>query len=183
MYRENDPSKRHKVFVSYYHDDDQHYRDQFEDWFKNIFIFKSVQPGDIETDLSTEYVKRLIQEDYVSDSSVLIVLVGPGTRLRKHVDWEISAALNSKVHGYSGLMGILLPTFPLTPEGKYYPKNLPARLADNVATKYASVYRWDWVCAQDKRIVDAVGTAFSKRIHHTALINNSRVQMKANLSQ
>jgi hypothetical protein len=35
---------------------------------------KSVQPGDIDTDNSDQYIKRLIQEDYIGDASVVMVL-------------------------------------------------------------------------------------------------------------
>ncbi len=59
---------RHKVFISYYHKDDQHYRNRFEQLFGHIFINKSVELGDIDADLSTEYIKRLIQENYITDS-------------------------------------------------------------------------------------------------------------------
>ena len=70
---------RHKVFLSYYHQDDEYYRQHFETMFGKLFINKSVKPGDINTDVSADYIKRLIQEGYISDSSVLIVLVGKNT--------------------------------------------------------------------------------------------------------
>lgn len=104
---------KHKVFISYYHHDDQYFKHVFEGSFGHMFTNKSVEPGDIATDNSDEYIKRLIQEDYISDSSVVLVLVGRNTKSRKHVDWEISAGLNKKVNGYSGLVGILLPTFQM----------------------------------------------------------------------
>lgn len=96
---------RHKVFVSYYHHDDQAYRNAFERAFSSVYIVKTVQEGDIATDNSDEYIKRLIQEDFISDASVVVVLVGPKTKCRKHVDWEVSAGLDKKVRGYSGVMG------------------------------------------------------------------------------
>lgn len=174
---------KHKVFISYYHHDDQQYRDYFEWKFGHLFISKSVQLGDIATDLSTEYIKRLIQEDYLSDSSVVIVLVGPNTKCRKHVDWEISAGLNSKVHGCSGLLGILLPTFPLTAEGTYYYYQIPGRLADNVASTFASVWTWDWLCASGQRITDAIEQAYQDRVAKQQLIDNSRMQLQRNLCE
>ena len=88
---------RHKVFISYYHKDDQPYKDAFEKAFSHFFINKSVQDGDINTDVSTEYIKQLIQKDFITDASVLVVLFGPNTWGRKHVDWEISAVLNKKL--------------------------------------------------------------------------------------
>jgi hypothetical protein len=114
------PKPKRKVFVSYYHADDQAYRDAFEKAFGHIFISKSVQPENIKTDLSTDYIKSLIHDGYISDCTVLIVLIGPNTYGRKHVDWEVSGALNYKVgDGYAGLFGILLPTFQLQPENRY----------------------------------------------------------------
>ena len=170
--------EKHKVFVSYYHNDDQRYRDAFEKHFGSLFISKSVQPGDIDTDVGDEYIKHLIQDDYLDDASVIIVLVGPKTLGRKHVDWEISAGLNKKVSGYSGLMAILLPEYRLSVDGKYQYDEIPARLADNVKTDYAKVYTWAWLCADAQRVKNAIQTAFDDRIKKADKIDNSRKQMQ-----
>ena len=171
---------RHKVFISYYHKEDEYYRNLFEELFGHLFINKSVKPGEIDTDLSDEYIKRLIQQGYITDASVVLVLVGPKTYCRKHVDWEISAGLMKKVGGHSGLLGILLPEFPLTSEGKYYYKDLPPRLADNVKTGYVKIYIWNWVCANEYRIKGAIEEAFKARVEKAHLIDNSRPQFKHN---
>ena len=97
---------KHKLFISYYHSDDEYYRDKFEELFGDLFINKSVQIGDIDDDLSDEYIKRLIRENYISDTSVVVVLVGKNTYCRKHVDWEISAGLLNN----AGLIGLALPS-------------------------------------------------------------------------
>ena len=81
----NDRPKR-KVFVSYYHKDDQKYKNYIDNNFKDIMINKSVMDNDIDSDNSDEYIKRLIRENYISDSSVVVVLVGRNTKTRKHVD-------------------------------------------------------------------------------------------------
>ena len=88
---------RHKVFISYYHKDDEKYmyREKFEESFGHIFINKSVEEGDIAPDNSDGYIKRLIQQNYITDTSVLVVLIGPKTYCRKHVDWEIASSINS----------------------------------------------------------------------------------------
>lgn len=174
--------QRHKVFLSYYHRDDQYYKNLFENKYKHLFINKSVGLGDISTDVSTEYIKRLIQQDYISDSSVLVVLIGPNTWGRKHVDWEIYAAVNKKVGGYSGLLGILLPEFQLLPNGNYYFKDIPPRLADNVQSGYATVYTWNQLCFNDNNILEAIHTAFQNRVQLTDRIVNSRVQFSNNRS-
>jgi len=164
---------RHKVFISYYHHDDEYYKHLFEGASSHIFISKSVQPGDIAAENSDEYIKRLIQEDYISDASVVVVLVGLNTKSRKHVDWEISAGLNKKVGGYSGLLGILLPTFRLQPNGEYLYADIPPRLADNIKSGYADIYGWDHACSHMKEIVAG---AFNKRISAATKIDNSRIQ-------
>lgn len=173
------PPQRHKVFVSYYHADDQYYRDELERAFSHLIISKSVQPGDISTDVSAEYIKRLIQQEFVSDASVVIVLVGPKTRCRKHVDWEISAGLNKKVGGYSGLLGVLLPTFPLQ-SNTYDPSHLPARLKDNVDSGYAGLYKWDDATSCFTRFREILETAFQDRLAKADKIVNSREQMVRN---
>ncbi len=67
---------KHKIFISYYHKDDSYYRERFESLFGHLFYKYFSKPGDIDTDDSDEYIKRLIQEDYISDISVIVVLVG-----------------------------------------------------------------------------------------------------------
>jgi Thoeris protein ThsB, TIR-like domain len=175
-WHQNSASTKHKVFISFYHRGDQYYRNEFERLFSHLFISKSVEPGDMDSDLSDEYIKRLIQEGYLTDSSVVLVLVGPKTYCRKHVDWEISAGLNKKVGGYSGLVGILLPEFPLSADNKYIYSDIPPRLADNVKSGYAEIYTWDYACGSDAMIKSVIQTAFDNRISKADKIDNSRVQ-------
>ncbi len=172
--------EKHKVFISYYHKDDQYYRDKFEELFGHLFINKSVKDGDIDSDLSADYIKRLIQLGYITDASVVLVLVGPKTYCRKHVDWEISAGLNKKVGGYSGLLGILVPDFKLSAKGEYQYSDIPARLADNIKTKYAEMYTWSYACSSELQIKNVIETAFQNRISKANQIDNSREQMKRN---
>jgi hypothetical protein len=174
---ESKKDTQHKVFVSYYHKDDEYYRNRFEELFGHLFINKSVEPGDIDTDLSTEYIKRLIQQNYITDTSVLVVLVGPKTYCRKHVDWEISAALNKKVSGYSGLLGLCLPTHPDYDKDKYKADIVPPRLVDNLKSGYAKFYDWT---EDESEIKKWVEEAFSNRIEKAHLIDNSRLQFKYN---
>ena len=155
--------ERHKNFISYYHKEDEVYRTYFETAFKDAFINKSVQPGEIDPDNSSEYVKRLILEDYITDASVVTVLVGANTLKRKHVDWEIAAGLNKKVGGYSGLIGILLPSFPLLPNGDFRYADLPPRLAANAKTGYASIYTWSQATQNAQTINSIIEAAFQAR--------------------
>ena len=84
---------KRKTFLSYYHKDEQ-YKKYYENLFDDLIVNKSVKKGDINSDNSDEYIKQLIQKDYLYDTTVLVVLLGDKTKHRKHVDWEISGALN-----------------------------------------------------------------------------------------
>jgi hypothetical protein len=134
---------KRKTFISYYHKDDQDSRTTFENIFGDLIVSKSVEDGDIDSDNSDEYIKQLIQKDYLADTTVLVVLVGPKTKCRKHVDWEIAGAISTRVGGNSGLIGILLPSHPdYGEEKKYNADNLPKRLAANLESGYAKLYDW-----------------------------------------
>lgn len=170
---------KHKVFISFYHADDQRYKDYIDRYLSMNIINKSVVDGEYDPDDSDKYVKRLIREEKVSDSSVVVVLVGPNTKNRKHVDWEIYAGLRDSINGASGLVGILLPEFPLRDEKYYNEIDLPKRLNDNVKSGYAKLYKWDYAIKNFDVIVDE---AFNNRIALCHKKNNAREQMKKNLS-
>ncbi len=162
---------KHKVFISYYHHDDEKYKIQFEKLFGDLFINKSVEPGDINSDNKDEYIKRLIRENYISDSSVIIVLIGPKTLCRKHVDWEIYAGLYKN----AGLVGLILPEHINYGEKNYQIGTMPKRFEDNLKSKYAKV--WDWT-ENRNQIKNIIEKTFVNR--NPKLKNNSRKQMQRN---
>lgn len=166
---------KRKTFVSYYHKDDQDYRNKFENLFDDLVVSKSVEDGDIDSDNSDEYIKQLIQKDYLKDTTVFVVLIGPKTKCRKHVDWEISGALSSKIGGNSGLIGILLPSHPdYGADKKLNYENLPKRLAANIKNGYGIVYDWtnDRVTMQKR-----IETAFTGKSDSEKIVNRSVPQM------
>ncbi len=167
---------KRKTFVSYYHFDDQEYREKFENLFRDLIVSKSVQKDDINSDNSDEYIKQLIQKDYLQDTTVLVVLVGPNTKHRKHVDWEISGAISSRVGGHSGLVGILLPNHPDFGKGNgFNPQNLPERLAANVESGYAKVYDW----TEDRCFLQLIiNEAFNSKGDTDKIKNKSIPQMQ-----
>lgn len=155
---------RHKVFVSYHHANDQHYRDQFERLFADhhgIIVSKSVQIGDIPDGLKTETVRQKIRDEYLRDSTVTIVLIGSETWKRKHVDWEIGSSIrHTEYNSRSGLLGIILPSYHGYAANEYNPCTIPPRLHDNVACGYAKIYKW----SMDPALVQSmIHEAFEKR--------------------
>jgi hypothetical protein len=167
---------KRKTFISYYHKDDEQKRIEFENLTDDIIVNKSVANNDIDSDNSDDYIKQLIQKEYLKDTSVLVVLVGDKTKCRKNVDWEISGALNYKVgNTYAGLVGLILPGHPDYGTGKTTYDLMPARLADNFKTGYAVVA--DWI--EDRKIIQSyIGLAFDSRSGKSDKRDNSRVQMQ-----
>lgn len=176
---------KHKVFISYRHrnerhypyDEDARYKQKLEQILSSFCINKSVENNEYDTDLSDEYIKRLIREEKVSDSSVVIVLCGPETWSRKHIDWEIYAGLRASVNGRSGLIGILLPNYPGYASNRYSYDNIPPRLADNIKSGYANMYSWDYFISHAEVLINK---AFNDRVDRWLTSDNSREQMKNN---
>ncbi len=165
LYGLGQPSQpRHKVFISYHHANDQSYRNRFENLFANIhdvIVSKSVQIGDINPFIDTDTLRQKIRDEYLSDSTVTVVLVGKDTWQRKHVDWEISASIRqTKNSPRSGLLGILLPTYPRPSPTEYYIYTIPPRLYDNFTCSFAKLYGW----SEDPRLIQTwIHEAFEKR--------------------
>jgi hypothetical protein len=175
---ESPATTKHRVFVSFFHNDEA-YRRRWDELFSSILTSVSVEPGEIDGSSSAEYIKRLIQEDYITQASVVVVLVGLKTHCRKHVDWEISAGLNKKVGGYSGLIGIWLPNHPNFGSGKSWTADpTPARLADNLWSGYAKGFDWT---EDANKVKGWVERAFKARVEHADKINNGRAQLTKNL--
>lgn len=172
---------KRKTFISYYHDEDQDYKERFKNLFADLITHKSVEDGDIDSDNSDGYIKQLIQKGYLADTTVLVVLIGLNTKHRKHIDWEISGALNYKVGDkYSGLLGLILPNHPDFGTDKASYNLMPARLADNFRSEYAVIGDWT-----DNRVKmqEYIELAFERRNTHSDNIDNTSKQMTKNTNE
>ena len=136
---------RHKVFVSYHHED-QWYKDVFVSMMEYQFVDKSVEDGDINDDhLATETIRQKIRDEFIRDATVTVVLIGPCTWQRKHVDWEIGSSLrDTRLNPRCGLLGLLLPDHTNYGRKQYAPSLMPPRLADNCVgdDPFACIYDW-----------------------------------------
>ena len=127
------------------------------------------------------YVILLIQKDYLADTTVLVVLIGPNTKHRKHIDWEISGALNPKIGDKcAGILGLKLPTHPDFGTGKHSPSKLPGRLADNISSGYAIIRDWTEDRVEMQKYIEL---AFEKRNTNYDDRVNSRTQMTENTNE
>ncbi|MEH2328007.1 TIR domain-containing protein [Nostoc sp.] len=168
---------KHSVFLSYYHNRDECWRQYFEQLFGNLFINKSVKIGDISKKLNAQSVREYIYNNYIFGVSILVVLVGEKTYCRKHIDWEISGALMQNTGNASGLVGLCLPTHPNYKQGHYNFDIIPPRLVDNIKSGYAQIYDWT---EDENTVAKWIEEAAKLRINQRHFINNSRPLIKRN---
>jgi len=104
----------HKCFISFKTEDFQ-YKEYIQENFVVELINKSLEEP-IDSD-DEDYIMRKIREDYLSDSTVTILLIG--TRSNENLGWdeqrfikrELQASLyNSANYKKSGILGIVLPS-------------------------------------------------------------------------
>lgn len=173
----------HKVFISYHHANEDGVK---EDLLRineehNIFIDCSVSTGDIDEDLEPQAIRQAIRRNYLSGSTVILLIVGRETKYRKHVDWELySSMYNGTNFGRSGVVVLHAPyceskhfTAPsdqikrsiyphisnwksIDSRGEYekrYP-DLPPRIIDNLLKKGSkiSVSNWSSVVEDPERL-------------------------------
>ena len=158
---------RHKVFISF-HERDRNYKDRFVEMMRDHVVDKSVDTGNIaDAGLSVDEIRRQIRNDYISDATVTVVLIGPCTWQRKHVDFEISASLiDRQSNPRCGLLGIRLPIHPDFKRAEPNLQLLPPRLADNCLGRdpFARLYRWSGSDNEVDRVRTWIDHAFERRV-------------------
>lgn len=106
--------KKHKVFISYYHQDDQKYKNELLRLNKQYDIFDNYSVPENEVDdrgKTRESIRRIIRDKYIKDATVLILLCGKNTSRRKFIDWELHAAMyDTEKNHRMGILVINLPT-------------------------------------------------------------------------
>ena len=165
---------KHMVFISF-HEQDLKYKEMFVRMMGKRIVDRSVDTGSIDdTGLKTQTVRQKIRDEYIRDATVTIVLIGPRTWQRKHVDWEIGSSIRrTKRNPRCGLLGIVLPSHSNHGKKELDPHFIPPRLADNWAgdDSYALIYDWPrpWAPAM---VAEWIHRAYVRR--GGASPNNSR---------
>ena len=173
---------RHKVFISYYHEDQEEVEKfvQTFDKERKVFLSRAVgtsmDPTIIDSE-DTDYVMRRIRELYLLDTTITCVMIGKCTWARRYVDWELQSSLRSgETVTPNGLLGIVLPS-----AGK---RNLrfPPRFAVNIIRDedkndlgYA---RAKWYPTRKDTLSNWLEDAFQARTKRVKLIKNSRERFK-----
>lgn len=112
---------RHKVFISYYNEDDKEYKNHLikmnelnKNTWKEQSIFEECSFHEDEIDdtgLTDNQIRRIIRDKYIKDATVFILLCGQNTKYIDYLDWEIFIAMcDSKNNRQLGLLVINLPT-------------------------------------------------------------------------
>lgn len=157
---------KRKVFISYYHKDEQKVVDDFVQEFSEeyeVFTDESLDRAADSED--AEYLNQVCR-DAIDGTSVSIVMIGKQTGCRKFVDWEIKHTLFSE-HGLVGISRRGLADSDAC---------LPKRLVDNRKSGYAEWYRYPTSPSSLKTMLDEAYGADS------AKIDDSREKMKKNTS-
>ena len=172
---------RHKVFISYHHEDQKEVEEfikTFDDE-KDVFIARALgvdMEQDIINSTDTDYVMRRIRELYLKDSTVTIVLLGKCTWARRYVDWEIQSSLRSgETVTPNGLLGIKLTSY----SSNGYPDRLNKNLKENNQQEdcYARVI--DYPKRKDT-LKNYIDDAFNARSSRKSLIVNPRDKFSYN---
>ncbi len=129
--------KRPRIFVSYQHDLDQPYYEQFSQMFHDAYecVFNKSLDDPVDS-TNTDYIMQRIRDENISGTSCTFVLVGTTSHERKYIDRKIKATLD-KEHG---LIGVQLPNVvPNYLTGRVV---VPSRLSANINSGYALWLSW-----------------------------------------
>ena len=165
-----------KVFFSF-HEVDVEYRDRLVDLLGDEVIDNSVHQDDIKDDqLLTETVEQRIRDEHVADSDVTVVLIGPCTWKRKHVDWEIHSSLRDATNNpRNGVLGILMRNHRDHGKSTVNARLVPPRLADNSQgdDPFAKIYSWPGQGVR-RKILRWIEEAYAQREGHPPINNRPR---------
>ena len=161
-------SVKRKVFISYHHENDQYWANLMKNTYADKYQIFYDNSLDEEVDSEdSEYINRVIREDFIKGSSITIVLCGAETWKRRFVDWEIYSTLHHK----HALLGIALSTTSKSWDGKII---VPGRLHDNIVSGYAYWISWTTDGVELQKAIEAA----ISRSSQTRLINNIREKMQ-----
>jgi hypothetical protein len=180
------PTIRRKVFISYHHADAEEIKSfiQSFDHAADSFIARGIgvgMTGDIINSNNTDYVMSQIRQEYLSDSSITLVMIGNCTWSRRYVDWELQASLRSgPTITPNGVLGIKLQSYA----GTAYPDRLNKNLLSHGTAGllgptdcYARVYDMPTSIEQFRTYLE---DAYLARTTRARLIVNPRERMGYN---
>ena len=181
-FRASDGSVRHKCFLSYYSEDADEVL-EFVEKFKEVFIPKIVGISEDDSWINSdddEYVMDTIRENYLTNSTVTLVLVGKCTWARKFVDWEVYSSLRrDPKNRLNGLLAIELPSVAGSPTLPERVRKNVIRDKENTDTGYARFISYP---TSESSLRDYIEDAFMARSSREHLIELGGQRRKNNSS-
>lgn len=166
---------RRKVFISHYGVDRDAVRSFIDKW-SDVFIAKELgvyDNADFIDSNDGDYVMSRIRQDYLSDSTVTIVLMGTCTHSRRYIDWEIKSSLTQGSNTPNGLIGIVLSNVKEAP-------HIPERFAANFSKTEDCYAQYHWAPTSEEQLGRWIEEAFDSRTGKTDVIKNSQAMWSYN---
>lgn len=163
-----------KVFVSYHHKDQAHIEAFIKNFAGSYQVFTDCSLDEAIQSNDLNYVNRQIREDYITGSSVTIVVCGQDTWRRMCVDWEIYSTL----HKDHALLGVVLPHVRPVQQNGQWMRFIPDRLHANITSGYA---HWIEYPQNAQQLAQAITIAKQRSTNYKHLKNNSAAKMTRNV--
>ena len=149
------------IFLAY-DSSDEYWRIRFDDVFGQDFNCRLISPGEMESETGEDFIRWILEQDLLTEDTVMVALIGPKTFASKKMDWELAAALEKKGRRPTGIVPTRLPNHDDYQKKSVNPRRIPGRLADNLKSGYVKIYDWTESPKElEKRIYTALKEARS----------------------
>lgn len=137
--------KQFNIFISYYYNESREYMEKIKKFLETKFdniniIYERVNYK--HKGLNDKAITKIIRENYLRISSLIIILLSKNAWKRKHIDWELSAALrHTKSNSRKPVIAILTPDYGTTFLSQTNKTSI--RIIRNVKNEYIEIIFWN----------------------------------------
>jgi hypothetical protein len=124
-----------KIFISYVRNDSKKYINEIKKKLTDMQFDPITEMVDLTKKYDDQGIRTIIRDKYMKDCDYVLVLLSKNSWKRKHIDWEISAALrDSKFNPRKAVVTVFMPSY-----GEIFIRNTsktPQRLIGNIKKGY-----------------------------------------------
>jgi hypothetical protein len=124
-----------KIFISYVRNDSEKYINEIKKKLTDMQFDPITEMVDLTKKYDDQGIRTIIRDKYMKDCDYVLVLLSENSWKRKHIDWEISAALrDSKFNPRKAVVTVFMPSY-----GEMFIRNTsktPQRLIGNIKSGY-----------------------------------------------